>query len=275
MTVHQIGVISDTHGLLRPEALTALQGVELILHAGDVGKPEVLAALQTVAPVLAVRGNVDRGAWAEALPETQTTQVDEAWIYILHDRDRLDLDPAAGGFAAVISGHSHRASVTTKAGVLYLNPGAAGPRRFTLPVTLARVEIERARHHCAEVGFLIVRLSAFTCLFNEPVDQAAGDCEGGRDTGELVGGEPTGVRQLAFLELELTSRVLGGEADHQRVGEGPRLAAEVADVAEVDPHLLAHLAGGAFLQGLPRLDVARQDAETTGRKAMVPREQNV
>jgi uncharacterized protein len=142
VTVHRIGVISDTHGLLRPEAVAALAGVELILHAGDVGAPEVLVGLQTVAPVLAVRGNVDRGTWANELPETQLTQVGEAWIYILHDLHRLDLDPAGGGFSAVISGHSHRPGMTTKGGVLYLNPGAAGPRRFTLPVTLALLEIE-------------------------------------------------------------------------------------------------------------------------------------
>lgn len=142
MTIHRIGVISDTHGLLRPEALTALAGVELILHAGDVGRPEVLVELQTVAPVLAVRGNVDREAWANSLPETQSTEVGGVWIYMLHDLHRLDLDPAAGGFSVVISGHSHRPGITTKAGVLYLNPGAAGPRRFTLPASLAILEVE-------------------------------------------------------------------------------------------------------------------------------------
>ncbi len=141
---HRVGVISDTHGLLRPEALAALAGVELILHAGDVGAPEVLAGLAGVAPVLAVRGNVDGGAWANALPETQTTQIGGAWIYMLHDLHQLDLDPAGGGFSAVISGHSHRADITTKGGVLYLNPGAAGPRRFTLPATLAILEVEGA-----------------------------------------------------------------------------------------------------------------------------------
>jgi uncharacterized protein len=140
--VHLIGVISDTHGLLRPEAVQALAGVELILHAGDVGAPEVLVGLQGVAPVLAVRGNVDRGAWATELPETQVTRMEDAWIYMLHDLHRLDLDPGGGGFSVVISGHSHRAAVTTKGGVLYLNPGAAGPRRFTLPVTVALLEVE-------------------------------------------------------------------------------------------------------------------------------------
>lgn len=142
MTIHRIGVISDTHGLLRPEALAALQAVELILHAGDVGAAEVLQGLQLIAPVLAVRGNIDRGSWAGALPETQMTQVGAAWIHMLHDLNRLDLDPAGGGFGVVISGHSHKASVTTKGGVLYLNPGAAGPRRFLTPITLALLEIE-------------------------------------------------------------------------------------------------------------------------------------
>ncbi len=142
MTIHRLGVISDTHGLLRPEALAALEGVELILHAGDVGTPEVLAGLRSRAPVLAVRGNVDRGAWANDLPETQVTRAGDVWIYILHDVHRLDVDASGGGFSAVISGHSHRPSIATKAGVLYLNPGAAGPRRFTLPATLAILEVE-------------------------------------------------------------------------------------------------------------------------------------
>lgn len=144
MTIHRIGVISDTHRLLRPEAVAALAGVELILHAGDAGSPEVLVGLQSIAPVLAVRGNVDRGAWANELPETRATQVGEAWIYMLHDLHRLVLDPASGGFSAVISGHSHRASIATRAGVLYLNAGAAGPRRFTLPASIALLEVEGA-----------------------------------------------------------------------------------------------------------------------------------
>ncbi len=138
-------MISDTHSVLRPEVLTKLAGTEIILHAGDVGAPEVLAGLQALAPVLAVRGNVDRGAWAAQLPETQATRVEQVWIYMLHDVNRLDLDPAAGGFSVVISGHSHRASVLEKAGVLYLNPGAAGPRRFTLPVSVAILAIEGSR----------------------------------------------------------------------------------------------------------------------------------
>lgn len=147
---HVVGVISDTHGLLRPEALTALAGVELILHAGDVGAPEVLAGLATVAPVLAVQGNVDRGAWANELPQTRATQIGAVWVYMLHDLYRLDFDPAGGGFSVVISGHSHRAGITTKSGVLFLNPGAAGPRRFTLPVTVAVLEVD-GKAVCAEL----------------------------------------------------------------------------------------------------------------------------
>lgn len=152
---HRIGVISDTHGLLRPQALAALEGVEVILHAGDAGDPQVLVGLEAVAPVVAVRGNVDRGAWANDIPETRATQLGETWIYMLHDLNQLDLDPAGGGFSVVISGHSHRASSTTKGGVLYLNPGAAGPRRFTLPVTLAILEIENGQPRAEIIGLQV------------------------------------------------------------------------------------------------------------------------
>jgi putative phosphoesterase len=134
-----IGLISDTHGLLRPEALAALQGVSQIIHAGDVGAPEVLSALAALAPVHAIRGNVDGGAWAEALPATRLVEVEGQWVYVLHDLGTLDLDPAAAGVAAVISGHSHQPRTARRYGVLYVNPGSAGPRRFKLPVTLARL----------------------------------------------------------------------------------------------------------------------------------------
>lgn len=140
----EIGVISDTHGLLRPQAVQALQGVEMILHAGDVGSPEILAALRQLAPLRAVRGNTDRGDWARALPLTEAVEAGQAWLYLLHDLAQLDLDPAAAGFAAVISGHSHRPLIERRNGVLYLNPGSAGPRRFHLPVTLARLRVEPA-----------------------------------------------------------------------------------------------------------------------------------
>lgn len=135
------GVISDTHGLMRPEALGALEGVELIIHAGDIGKPEVLDALRRIAPVVAVRGNNDRAAWAQPIAETETIEVGEARLYLLHALQELSLDPAAAGFDAVISGHSHRPSVARRGGVLYLNPGSAGPRRFKLPVTIARLTL--------------------------------------------------------------------------------------------------------------------------------------
>jgi uncharacterized protein len=138
----RIGIISDTHGLLRPEAVKALQGVELIVHAGDVGKPEILAELKTIAPVFAVRGNVDTGAWASELPETSVVEADGACLYVVHNLQQLDLSPEGAGFDAVINGHSHLAEQWERNGILYLNPGSAGPRRFKLPVTLALVDLD-------------------------------------------------------------------------------------------------------------------------------------
>ena len=136
-----IGLISDTHGLMRPEALAALQGVSQIIHAGDVGSPEVLAALRGVASVTAIRGNVDHGRWVQGLPASRVVEVDGVLLYVLHDLGALDLDPAAAGFAAVISGHSHKPRVERRDEVLYINPGSAGPRRFKLPVTLALLRL--------------------------------------------------------------------------------------------------------------------------------------
>lgn len=133
----RLGLVSDTHGLVRPEALEALRGVDRILHMGDVGTPEVLERLGEVAPITAVRGNVDKGAWARALPETEVVEADGLFLYLLHDIDRLDLDPEAAGFAAVLHGHSHRPRDATIRGVRYLNPGSIGPLRFRLPVALA------------------------------------------------------------------------------------------------------------------------------------------
>ena len=141
MPEHLIGVISDTHGLLRPEATAALAGVELIIHAGDIGNPEILATLARIAPVHAVRGNTDRANWAADLPHTRVVEVGGLLLYVLHELFTLDLNPAAAGFAAVIYGHSHSPHMERKNGVLYLNPGSAGPRRFTLPVSLARLII--------------------------------------------------------------------------------------------------------------------------------------
>lgn len=134
-----IGVISDTHGLLRPEAKAALGECDAIIHAGDIGKPDVLDELAEIAPVTAIRGNVDK--WAVDLPDTEVVEIDGRYLYVLHDLKRLDLDPKAAGFDAVIFGHSHAPSVQTRDGVLYLNPGSAGPRRFKLPIALARLTV--------------------------------------------------------------------------------------------------------------------------------------
>jgi putative phosphoesterase len=139
---HRLGLISDTHGLVRPAALAALAGAELIVHAGDIGAPAVLDALRAIAPVVAVRGNNDAGAWAAHLPEAEVVELDGVALYVLHDVHQLDLDPLAAGFRAVISGHSHRPSVVTRQGVLYVNPGSAGPRRFRLPVSVAWLYVE-------------------------------------------------------------------------------------------------------------------------------------
>jgi putative phosphoesterase len=140
-----VGVISDTHGLVRPEAIEALQGSEFIVHAGDVGDARVLDHLRAIAPTFAVRGNVDSGQWAGALPITEVVDAGGLSLYVLHDLATLDIDATAAGFAAVISGHTHRPHVEVKNGVLYLNPGSAGPRRFALPVSLARLRVEGAR----------------------------------------------------------------------------------------------------------------------------------
>jgi|SRR5579872_3782230 len=139
--VTAIGLISDTHGLLREEALRALEGSELIIHAGDVGDPAILEALKVIAPVVAVRGNVDTETWASALPETEVVETSAATIFVLHDAHALDLNPAAAGFHIVVSGHSHKPGRTEHDGILYINPGSAGPRRFQLPVTLARLNL--------------------------------------------------------------------------------------------------------------------------------------
>jgi uncharacterized protein len=136
-----LGVISDTHGLLRPQAIAALAGSDLIIHAGDVGKPEVIDRLGGVAATFAVRGNIDNTTWAARLPPTQTVEVGALRFFVLHDIAQLALDPAAAGFAAVVFGHSHRPSIETRDGVLFLNPGSAGPRRFALPTTVARVRV--------------------------------------------------------------------------------------------------------------------------------------
>jgi uncharacterized protein len=139
-----IGLISDTHGLMREKALTALKGSDLIIHAGDVGKPAVIERLRAVAPVVAVRGNIDKGAWVSQLPMTAIAEAHSALIYVLHDIQQLDLGPAAAEFNIVVSGHSHKPSRTERSGVLYVNPGSAGPRRFHLPITVARLDLRRS-----------------------------------------------------------------------------------------------------------------------------------
>ncbi len=138
----KIGVISDTHGLLRPEVAPALAGVERILHLGDVGKPSILRELEEIAPVTAVCGNVDRAGSCSKLPETDIVLIEGRYIYMLHDLKTLHLDPAAGRFAAVLHGHTHVPNYFTKKGVLYFNPGSCGPRRFELPVTVGLLTIE-------------------------------------------------------------------------------------------------------------------------------------
>ncbi len=140
MTV--IGVISDTHGLLRPEAIEALRGVSLVLHAGDVGAPEILSELRQIAPVTAVRGNVDHGSWASGLPVSEAVEIEGVSIYMLHILAELDLKPEAAGFGVVVFGHSHVPKSEVKNGVLYFNPGSAGPRRFKLPVTLGKLVVD-------------------------------------------------------------------------------------------------------------------------------------
>ena len=138
----RIGLISDTHGLLRPKALAFLRGSDRIVHGGDIGQASVLEQLGSIAPVTAVRGNNDRDAWAEAIPETDVLEVGEVRIYVIHDIARLDLDPAAAGFQVVVSGHSHKPQVHTRDGVLYVNPGSSGPRRFKLPIAAGELMID-------------------------------------------------------------------------------------------------------------------------------------
>ncbi|MBD1862869.1 MULTISPECIES: metallophosphoesterase family protein [Trichocoleus] len=150
----QVGVIADTHGLLRPEAIAALRGSDLILHAGDIGKPEVLAGLQAIPtpasgqspmPVIAIRGNNDKASWAEAIPEQESIKIADISIHMLHILQELKFAPQAAGFQVVISGHSHKPLIEERGGVLYVNPGSAGPKRFKLPMSVARLSITGAK----------------------------------------------------------------------------------------------------------------------------------
>ena len=145
MKPRQVGVISDTHGVLRPEAVAKLRGVDHILHAGDIGSPDVLRGLRELAPVTAVRGNNDRGAWARTLPLSAVVKVGGVRLYLLHDLSELDLDPRQAGLTAVITGHSHQPKQEHRDGVLYFNPGSVGPRRFRLPVSMGRLVIAGSR----------------------------------------------------------------------------------------------------------------------------------
>ena len=138
-----LGIISDTHGVLRPEASAALRGSNFIIHAGDVGNPQILDQLKSIAPVFAVRGNVDTEPWASTLPLTEVVELGDTSIYVLHNLESLDLDPAASGFQIVISGHTHQPKSQLRDGVLYINPGSAGPRRFSLPISLARLDLSK------------------------------------------------------------------------------------------------------------------------------------
>lgn len=137
----RVGLISDTHGLLRPEAVAFLRGSDFIVHAGDIGGASILSELNALAPVTAVRGNNDKGPWAKAIAESEVLQVGDVFIYVLHDVAELDLDPVAAGFQVVVSGHSHKPAMQTRDGVLYINPGSSGPRRFTLPIAVAELDI--------------------------------------------------------------------------------------------------------------------------------------
>jgi uncharacterized protein len=138
---HKVGVISDTHGLLRPEAVEFLHGCDSIVHAGDLGDPDILKTLATIAPTVAVRGNVDRGSWTRDLPDKNLLEAEGKLLYVIHDLDQLDLDPVPAQIAVVIFGHSHMPASYEKDGVLYFNPGSAGPRRFKLPVSIGRITV--------------------------------------------------------------------------------------------------------------------------------------
>lgn len=140
-----VGVISDTHGLLREEALEALGGSDFIIHAGDIGDVAIIDRLREIAPVTAVRGNNDKGRWAEGIPETEALEVEGIRIYVLHALDQLAVDPKAAGFHVIVSGHSHRPGIEAREGVLFVNPGSAGPRRFTLPISVARIGISGSK----------------------------------------------------------------------------------------------------------------------------------
>ena len=151
----KVGIISDTHGLLRPEAVELLRGSDHIIHAGDIGSPEIIPALEQIAPVTAIRGNVDTQPWARRFAETEVVELGGLHIYVIHDANAMDLNPRAAGFAAVISGHSHQPKQEIKDGVLYFNPGSAGLRRFRLPISVGRLEITEGDLHAEIVPIAV------------------------------------------------------------------------------------------------------------------------
>ena len=155
--LHRVGLVSDTHGLIRPEALDALRDSDLIIHCGDVGDPAVLDALLTLAPVRAIRGNNDKGAWAWGLPAYDVVEIGSHAIYVLHNLAELDLDPAAAGFTAVVFGHSHKPVIEERGKILFVNPGSAGPRRFSLPVTIATLALRSGRCEARIVKLTVAR----------------------------------------------------------------------------------------------------------------------
>jgi putative phosphoesterase len=150
----RVGIISDTHGLLRPEAVELLRGSEHIIHAGDIGAPDIVGELEKIAPVTAIRGNVDTQTWAQRFAETEVVELGGLFLYVIHDANALDLNPKAAGFAVVISGHSHKPKQESRDGVLYFNPGSAGPRRFKLPISVGRIQIVNGTLHGEILQFL-------------------------------------------------------------------------------------------------------------------------
>lgn len=150
-----IGIISDTHNLLRSEAVNALKGSEIIIHAGDIGSSEIINRLQKIAPVYAIRGNIDGLLWENSLPTTDLIETSGKLLYVLHNIHEIDIDPVEAGFDAVITGHSHKPKIENKNGVFYINPGSAGPRRFSLPVTIARLRIAGDIINCELIDLVV------------------------------------------------------------------------------------------------------------------------
>jgi uncharacterized protein len=161
-----IGVISDTHGLIRPEAISALRESDLIIHAGDVGKIDVLDALGAIAPVIAVKGNIDRGEWARGLPEARLVEAGSVWIYVTHILEDLKIDPAAESVQMVVTGHSHVPSIREQNGIVFLNPGSAGPNRFNLPISVAHVIVSDT-----QIDASIIRLEISATMKKKPNSQ--------------------------------------------------------------------------------------------------------